>query len=404
MALKTDLAKQIETYIKTHQKCETSFTQRLELAGKLEELRVYRLPTSLLHYSIKNGRFAAWYRELTSSLGRELDSGTQEDAERIRKLLLEQDKQATKVLKDDLLKVGQRVPGVTTFDGSLVNGNRRMAVFEELQEKTGAEKWRFLEVSILPPNTSERDVWRIEAGLQFSREEKLEYGPINRLLKFREGVEAGLTTKEIAATIYGGFTKEDIEEDLERLKLIDVFLSWLEKPGHYKTIEDNRWHEHFIDLRNFIRKEKNKGTNPAEINKLVKFAFDLIRNNISHWDLRDIGKIMNESASKSRILHEINTNPSISPIVLPKKQTGGSKAIKLPVAKGKEAPTIEVFYDSVEIAEAAEQSSKPALLLTRALTNLNGIDTSVLKSKDAQMKKLILDIEKIVAILKKKIS
>ncbi|HKZ42667.1 MAG TPA: hypothetical protein VJ044_17010, partial [Candidatus Hodarchaeales archaeon] len=315
-----------------------------------------------------------------------------------------QNKQATKVLKDDLLKVGQRNPGVITFDGSTINGNRRMAVFEELQKETGNEKWRFLEVSILPPSANERDIWRIEAGLQFSREERLEYGPMNELLKFREGIKAGLTTKEIAATLYGGFTKEDIEEDLKRLELIDLFLQWFGKPGHYKTIEDKRWHEHFIDLRNFMKKEQKKGGSPVELNKLVKFAFDLIRNNISHWDLRAIGDIMNEPASKASILHEIVANPAISCIVAPKKQAGGSKAIDLPTPTGKDAPTMEVFYDSVEIAEAAKQSKKPALLLTKALTNLKGIDMGALKPKDAKLKQLISDIDKVVARLKKKIS
>ena len=37
----------------------------------------------------------------------------------------------------------------------------------------------------------ERDLWRIEAGLQFAKDFRLEYGPVNELLKLKEGLERG---------------------------------------------------------------------------------------------------------------------------------------------------------------------------------------------------------------------
>lgn len=403
MTLTTDLAKQIETYISNLPQCKTNRIQVLEVAGKRCDLEVYRLPTDMLRYNIRNGRFAAEYKELRSKIGQDLDPNDKKDAEQIKKLLLEQDKNATKVLRDDLVRVGQKNPGVITYDGFVINGNRRMAIFQQLLEETGEDKWRYLEVSKLPKGTGEQDVWRIEAGLQFSREERLDYGPINRLLKFREGINADLTTKQIAATLYGGFTPEDIEEDLERLKLIESYLDFVGKPGHFKTAEG--LNEHFIDLRNFIQREKKRGTNDLEIMKVVKFAFDLVRNGISHWDLRDINKIMKEEASKKSLLTEIEKNPAISSVVKPKPKKAASgdapKEGGLPKPQGKEAATMQAFYDSVEVADAAEESSKPTLLLKRALTNLKGIEPASLKVHDPMVKALLAELDKILQKIKK---
>jgi hypothetical protein len=403
MTLATDLAKQIEAYIGSSPECKTNRIQVLEIAGKRCDLEVYRLLIDMLRYNIRNGRFAAEYKELRSKIGRDLDPNDEKDANQIKKLLLEQDKNATKVLRDDLVRVGQRNPGVITYDGFVINGNRRMAVFKQLLEETGENKWRYLEVSKLPKGTGEQDVWRIEAGLQFSREERLDYGPVNRLLKFREGISAGLTTKQIAATLYGGFTPENIEEDLERLKLIESYLDFVEKPGHFKTAEG--LNEHFIDLRNFIQREKKRGTNDLEIMKVTKFAFDLIRNGISHWDLRDINKIMKEDASKKSLLTEIEKNPEISAVVKPKpkKIISGEAPNEegLPKPKGKEAATMQTFYDSVDVANAAEESNKPTLLLKRALTNLKGIEPASLMVHDPTVKALLEELDKILQKIKK---
>ena len=40
------------------------------------------------------------------------------------------------------------------------------------------------------------------------------------LLKFKEGIEAGLKPTEIAKSLYGAFTEKEILEKLEQLKLI----------------------------------------------------------------------------------------------------------------------------------------------------------------------------------------
>ena len=65
--------------------------------------------------------------------------------------------------------------------------------------------------------SDEKGLWRIEAGLQLSRDKRLDYSPINQLLKIDEGIKAGLTPTQIAATYYGKVTKKTIEKDYARI-------------------------------------------------------------------------------------------------------------------------------------------------------------------------------------------
>jgi hypothetical protein len=314
--LTTDSEKEIQAYINNFPQCKLRRIQPTEIGGKRVDLEVYSLPTRLLYFNIRNGRFAAEYKEKKSKIGRDLDPKDKKDALVIRQMLLDQSKEATKLLKEDLCRVGQKNPGVITSDGAVINGNRRLAVFQQLYEETGEEKWAYLEVSILPKGTSEKDIWRIEAGLQFSREERLDYGPINRLLKLREGVNAGLTPQQIAATLYGGFKPKEIQEDLDRLKLIESYLDYVGKPGHYKTAEG--LHEHFIDLRKINVLEQEKGTNPLDIWTMTKFGFEMIRNGTSHWDIRELKDILNDPKARANLFSEIKNNKEIAHITQPK--------------------------------------------------------------------------------------
>jgi len=201
----------------------------IEIMGKKEVLDVYRLPTTALYYNIRNGRFAAELQEKEAELGRKLDTNNPDDANTIREILLSQNKAETDVLKKDIKAKGQIDPGLITYDGQVINGNRRMAILEQLFSETSNPKFEFLEIQVLPKAVDEKGIWRIEAGLQLSRDKRLDYSPINQLLKIDEGISAGLTPAQIASTYYGKVIEKDIKKDHARLKLIHEYLQYIEK-------------------------------------------------------------------------------------------------------------------------------------------------------------------------------
>lgn len=301
MAMQSKKAKEIDVYINSHlKKCKKGI-QRVEINGKIEPLDSYMLPINLLQYNPANGRFNLEIQEYEAQIGRKLDPNDKEDIKKIKELLL-QDEIEAKKLKDDLEQLGeQREFASITHDGVVVNGNRRMATIEELHKKYPS-KWNELWVVRLPDDISEKDLWKIEAGLQLSKEKVADYGPVNNLLMIKEGKKAGLSYAEIAASMYG-WTEKQVESDIERLDLIDIFLDFLggNNKNNYGLIKRFRLHEHFIDIQTrIVEKLRSAGVRKKEILKKLEVAFLYLKAKIespdsismTHYDVRNLCKIL----------------------------------------------------------------------------------------------------------------
>lgn len=233
--LNNSRATALDDYLKSHAPAKLS--GRIEiysLDGKRRELEVYRLPLDKLYYNIRNGRFAAQLAELEAKEGRHLDPLNKKDAEKIELLLLS-DADKTEWLRKDLKRVGQLQPGAITWDGAIINGNRRFAVLSELKRETGNEAFGFLEAVRLPRTLSPKDLWRIEAGLQLAVDLTEAYGPVNELLKIKEGLDYGLSRQEIALTLGGDNTAVVIASKVELLALIEDYLRFTNRPRGYPT-------------------------------------------------------------------------------------------------------------------------------------------------------------------------
>jgi hypothetical protein len=267
---------------------------KLIVKGRVELLPIYQFRLTDLYYNKANGRIKAEVSAVETQLGRHIDITDDVDKKRIKNLLLSIRRDENEKIREDLKQNGQMQPGIITCDGIIINGNRRHALLEELYSETHEEKFNTLEVQILPSDITKSEVWLIEAGIQLSTPQQLDYSPINHLLKLREGVDSGLDVSVMAQRIYG-IDESRLERDLARLKLIDEYLEhYLLKPGHYHLIDGLA--EHFIDLQNILEwLEKPKGPvrrdwypNLEDINELKLVAFHYIRAKFAHLRIRDL--------------------------------------------------------------------------------------------------------------------
>ena len=288
-------AKKIDAYIQKHRESKLNKTYPLKLRGVREDLPVYSLPLDLLFYNIRNGRFAMEYGALKAKEGHELRTEDSADAKKIQNLLLDIDPKHTLYLVNDIKKMRQTEPGVITIGGYVLNGNRRMAVLQNLVEQ-GDSSFGYLEVARLPGKVSPIDVWKIEAGIQLSREKQLDYDPINVLLKFEEGLNSGLSSMEMAKSLYGGFKEKDIVEKLQQLKLIVQYLRFIECPKQFHRVKG--LDTHFIEIRKNVLNAEKRGLSPAEITDIKLIGFQLIFDGTSHKDLRKIDKIVADEEIK----------------------------------------------------------------------------------------------------------
>jgi hypothetical protein len=383
-------ALKINEYIKKNPDCIVRKTITIMLRGKKTDLETYRLPLDLTYYNIKNGRFAAEYVDLVKNEGRELDPKDPQDSKKIQSLLIDIDPRQSMLLEKDLQISGQKDPGIITYDGQVINGNRRRAVLEEMVS-AGHSDFRFIEVARLPPNVSSQDLWKLEAGIQLSKNVQLDYGPINELLKFKEGIDAGLSPIEIANSLYGGFKEKDILEKLEQLKLIAEYLIFIGQTGVFNKAKGV--HEHFIVLRKILSTFRAQGASPDEIVSAKRIAFQLIFDGVAQMDLRKIKDILVNEKTKKEFWQAIEYS----------KPEDYNKKIqqKLQAEQNDEYTSSRtIFNNCLDSVKALSEAQQPEKLLRRALTNLESIDPDPKSLKTPEIVSLLSEIDKILKKIK----
>lgn len=364
-------AKELEAYL-ADQKPEENLFVRLDLQGQIKVLKVFSVPIERLTFNIRNGRFASELLAKEKSLGRKLDPERPADASIIRQLLLDQDESETTALREDLVKHGQIDAGIITSDGAVINANRRMAVISSLFEESREPRWEYLKVAVLPEGVSEKDLWRIEAGLQFAKDFRLEYGPINELLKLREGIECKLTPKDISKSLLGRYTEEQVKARLRVLELIDTYLELIGKAGEYAHIGQERLMEKFNSLSgNVIESLRKKHHDELELLKLAATGFALIKaGKRSHWDIRKLAPIAQLQEAKRALLDALPADPM----------------------DAEPDDLEEAFSTAEDLIEGEKEKGKPDRLLQRAISAVSSIDRKNPKLKAAGTQTLVLQL------------
>lgn len=381
--LESARSKKIQTFIKSHpEQLVKDQTMFISYGGQVHSHQLYWIPIEeYLIHNIRNGRFRSELLEKEEQLKRKLDPVKKEDAEIIRNLLLEQNQGETDALMADIQKNGQLEPGIITFDGAVMNANRRMAVMHVLYKKTAEDKYKYLKVGILPAGVDEVDLWKIEAGLQFGRDFRLQYGGVNELLKLREGEKQGLSPKDISVALIGRFNEKQVLEKLETLKLIDSYLSFINKKGEYHLITEEGDLEKFVSLqRSVITPLKNKNPkNKLELAELTAVAFTLIsKTDVTHWNIRELKNIYSNSKAKKELLSPFSGSiPSA---------IAGVKTTKDKIYEG--------FTSAKEAVDNEKEKDKPERLLKKAKAALDGINVKSQKLKEPEFLQLLEEIKK----------
>ena len=406
----------IDEYIKNHPDCKQTETVPVMLKGKRELLNVYSIPLEFLYFNIKNGRFKAEYlEEVRRRGGKELDPTDEKDSKRIQTLLLNLDPNSTSQTEEDIKQRGQWQPGIMTDDGFVIDGNRRLSILQKLSSID--KKFNMMKVARLPNSVNKNDLWKLEAGIQLGKDEIVRYGPINELLKLREGIEAGLGPLEIAHTLYGYEDVKEIEKKLDRLKLIENYLEFNGTPQKYSEAKNKV--EHFINLQN-IMTYLDSYTDDAELKRDVKRAiFGLIQDGRSHLEIRKVREMLKYNSEKAldylKQIAEISKprqlQPDLSSESPPDVKSSLDRQVHETIDEKKwteddeddqvESKTEMLWVRAVEALNIEKFKYDIPRLLNAALENLNGIDYADNQLKTTQCKEIVTKILRHVQQLNK---
>ena len=277
---KIEIKTNLEETIKSEAQPIEGKTLRLRYRSWVEDghaAQVFRIPYGCCRYRLENGRISI---DITSDKASEspLTGDTREDQEKIASYLKKDPK--NKVLKNLLKKDGQRDPAIITADGFLINGNRRRLLIEELYNETLEDRFKTLEVVILPgtgdPNRPTiEDIAMLEYREQVESDGKSDYSGMAKALTIRNNVKNGVPLRKMMRgdPKYSNLAEKPFERDAVKLEkdtigvlsVVDDYLKANKIEGNYRIVE-TKW-DSFKELsqRVILRLEDEEYLNKNQI-------------------------------------------------------------------------------------------------------------------------------------------
>lgn len=353
MNYNTENAKKIQEYIDSHpaeieiddsDPCNNTELIKLTQSDgttKKQKIKVIKLPLELLFHNVRNGRFRDIYLEKKISLQEighngleptddpeswDLDPTNETEAKEIRSMLLEQlDPAATVRLLATIEENGQEDPGVITHDGYILNANRRAAVLHTLSQKD-PENFGFMKVARLPKDIDPLDHYNVEIECQMAKDQKLDYSPINEMLKVKEGRNLGFSVEALAQKMDKS-TKEI--EHLEKMCSVAAkILADHGTPNQYPLLK-GRFAELDDLMRQILPEEKQKAWGPEDFIEARRLAYDLFwYKDFSHKLYRKWSPIMSNPRVREFFLDSVKKGPKGEEFSLSQKYATFKRAEK----------------------------------------------------------------------------
>ena len=357
-------------------------------SAKLDSFKIYTIENKFLKYNFNNARIAGEKYSIEFNNKITLEGSSKEDQHKIQKILLDSvwfDKHATKILKESL-ETEQRQPAIITFDGIVIDGNRRLACLNQLHKETGDLQYSRIKVCVLP-KANQKKLLYLENQLQLAKEFKIEYGPINERIRLKDMLEKyNFDLKEIAKSVNNKYTEKKIKKMIDELKLIDAYLIQIGRPNDYASIAHRT--QHFIDLLGALDSTFGP-SNPKSAAKKAKFTtigFQLISNEDSSYKLiREYNDVLNNNEARDELIQNSTTYKNY--------KSGNYFDPKL----------VKAEIENVEIAHEIVRGEKdsPTRLAGDALTKLKLIKRERIKRKDNKFIGLLNNITERISELHK---
>ncbi|WP_328381137.1 hypothetical protein OHQ88_27940 [Micromonospora zamorensis] len=332
----------------------TARKERLWVRDAWREFEIFEVPVDLLVLNIDNRRFRAERMWAEDKLGSFLDPENSPDHERsIESLLLEtahrldiDGMQITGTPSDDYLALRadwqrrrQESPLWIRPDGTVRNGNRRLAMIKRLQREGGDIGLQWVDAVILAvDDIDEAALLEMEQREQLTENFKVRYNDINYLLALREAaVNRDIdwhdreSMEQVAGELQGMVEKSrgEVLRDLFAIKYMDLFLLDAGQPEQYHRLL--RTLERFRDIgRTMMRVEVDY---PLEVDRVLQVLFGAIRSGVPHEDIRSIRRMFRQDRERFDQLadeirdHEAREIPPegpqlTNPVAIPSSENG----------------------------------------------------------------------------------
>lgn len=190
-------------------------------------------------------------------------------------------------LDRDLAARGQWSPLILTYDGFVVDGNRRLCALRE-------ESVEYLQAVVLPEDAEASEIYETEVELQMAAETKAPYNWIDEALHIRYGIE-NLGERPDALAERMRMDVDAVNGAIAQLAVVDMYLDWLGRPGKYHVVPAERGgatQQAFRDLTQALSKQTMQRLSRDEQRGIRGACFAAILSGGGYKDVRDIVKFL----------------------------------------------------------------------------------------------------------------
>ena len=283
---------------------------RLWVQGAWRDVQVLRVPVSALILNIDNRRFAAERQLYEQQLEHCLDpENSEDDALSVEAILLDRDLQVEgsrvvgkpgkdyEALRQDWQRRKQESPFWIRPDGTVRNGNRRLAMLRRLQREEGAEGYQYVDAVVLDHlEINELSMFEMEQREQLTEDYKVRYTDINLLLAIKDAA----SDKEIdwydpeSILQVAGELQHVMRNDqfyaivqLYAIKYMNEYLQDLGQDDRYDKLIGQI--ERFRDVGRFMRAVETD--DPEQAPAVLNVLFAAVNAGLTHLEIRRIRRL-----------------------------------------------------------------------------------------------------------------
>ncbi len=293
---------------------------RLWCKDEWKSFEIHRVPVDALLLNVDNRRFAAERKLVEEQLGHSLDpENSIVDEQSVIAILLDTNlapdgdvvkgkpTKDTEALEADWLRRKQESPFWIRPDGTVHNGNRRLAMLKRLRLR-GIEGTEWVEAIILDPDeVDEIDLFEMEQREQLTEDFKVRYTDINLLLALRDAAKArGIdwadaeSIEHVAGelqSVAGGDQAYAVIQ-LQAIRYMDEYLKDSNAEGQYQKLL--RQVERFRDVGKVMAWiERDYPDSAAD---MLRMAFAAIRAGNTHDDIRALRQMLRKDRTRFEAL------------------------------------------------------------------------------------------------------
>lgn len=305
------------------EKRSSNRSERVWAYDAWQEFPIIAVPVDGLLINVDNRRFRAERMWVEAHLGRSLDpENIATDERTIESLLLDASHRFdgdevvgsptgdADALRNDWERRRQESPFWIRPDGTVRNGNRRLAMIKRAQRSGGDVGLQWVDAIILTESAiSESALLEMEQREQLTENFKVRYNDIDYLLALQEAADLRDIDWHLKASIdqvAGELqtmvekSKNEVIRDLYAIKYMDAFLEDSGQAGEYHRLLRNL--ERFRDIGRTMQRVEDEY--PLDADKVIQVLFAAVRAGTPHMEIRKLRQMLFTSRDRFDSLSE----------------------------------------------------------------------------------------------------